>query len=181
MRHKYATDAIVLSRTPVGEAAILVTLLTSELGLIRARAEGLRRPGAKLAHALQTLNESEVTLVRGKEGWRLSGALLERAWFRDLTRPARSRAGRVAGLLLRLVHGEVSDPALHAFLRDFIAALPGQGEEEQDASECIAALRLLFLLGLDAGPIPEVQGPLPPSLRREIIARINQGLVASGL
>ena len=45
---------------------MLVTLLTPELGLVRARAEGVRRSGAKLAHALQTLHASDVILVRGK-------------------------------------------------------------------------------------------------------------------
>ncbi len=72
MRHKYASPAVVVARSPLGERAVLLTLLTGDLGLIRARAEGLRKPGAKLAHALQTFSESEVTLVRGKDGggWR---------------------------------------------------------------------------------------------------------------
>src|SRR3989338_714111 len=77
MRHKYETRGIVLSRSPVGEAIPFVTLLTPELGLVRALAQSIRKPNAKLASALTTFAESSVVLVRGRDGWRLSGAVLE--------------------------------------------------------------------------------------------------------
>lgn len=183
MRHKYATRAIVLARTPIAESALLVTLLTEELGLVRARAEGLRKPGAKLAHALQTFDACEVTLVRGKEGWRLSGALLEEHWFARLDASARSRAGRVNGLLLRLVQGEGGDLALFPLFVGFLKSLPGLAEDVQDTAEVYAALRLLALLGLDAGTLPseETLAPLAPDERRALVTRINHGLAASGL
>lgn len=182
MRHKYTTNAIVLARTPLAESATLVTLLTREFGLVRARAEGLRKPGAKLAHALQTLDRSEVTLVRGKEAWRLSGALLGERLFDKLTRPMRLRAGRVNGLLLRLVHGEANDALLFDVFAQFLEALPSLSEEEQDAAEIIAALRMLSLLGLDAGPLPEEpHAPLSEDERRALVTRVNRGIQASGL
>ena len=183
MRHKYATDAIVLARTPLKESATLLTLLTEEFGVLRARAEGLRKPGSKLAHALQTFDRCEVTLVRGKEGWRLSGALLEERWFSKLDRKGRERAGRVNGLLLRLVQGEVNDTFLFSIFIRFLEALAGREEEGQDAAECFAALRVLASLGLDAGAIPEDHeyAPLPPEERRALVTRINRGIAASGL
>ncbi len=183
MRHKYVTSSIVLARTPLAESASLVTLLTDEFGLICARAEGLRKPGAKLAHALQTLDRSSVTLVRGKEGWRLSGALLEEHWFAKLDRPARLRAGRVAGLLLRLVRGEANDPELYNLFAQFLEALPERSEESQDALECITALHMLAILGLDAGALPGTDHyePLTAEERRALVTRINHGIQASGL
>lgn len=183
MRHKYVTSSFVLARTPLAESATLVTLLTDEFGLIRARAEGLRKPGAKLAHALQTLDRSEVTLVRGKEGWRLSGAILDAHWFEKLDRASRLRAGRIAGLLLRLVHGEANEPALFDLFADFIRALPSLPETSQDTLECVTALRMLALLGLDAGPLPATDAyePLSAEERRAMVTRINHGILASGL
>lgn len=183
MRHKYVTRALVLARHPVAESASFVTLLTEEFGLVRARAEGLRKPGAKLAHALQTLDECEVTLVRGKEAWRLSGAVLEESWFRALDRPARLRAGRVNGLLLRLVHGEANDPALFTLFIGFLAALPRLPDASQDTAEVMIALRLLAALGLDAGPLPldDSYEPLDPDARRALVTRVNRGILASGL
>lgn len=182
MRHKYVTRAIVLQRSPLSEAATLVTLITSDLGLIRARAEGLRKPGAKLASALQTLASCEVTLVRGKEGWRLSGALLEENWFARFSRTERLRAGRVAGLVLQLVHGETQD-SLYQIFSEFLTSLPTLSEGEQDTVECLAALRILAALGLDTGAIPlsAPLEPLTPDARRAIVMRINRGIAASGL
>lgn len=183
MRHKYATRAVVLHRSPLAESAMLVALLTDDFGLVRARAEGLRKPGAKLAHALQTLSEVEVTLVRGKEGWRLSGALLARNRFEEFSRTERLRAGRVASLLLRLVHGESSDPVIYRLFSEFLEAFPGKSEELQDTIECLAALRIVSTLGLDAGDVPplETESPFTPEERRDIVMRINRGLTASGL
>ncbi|MDB5189470.1 MAG: repair protein RecO, repair protein RecO [Parcubacteria group bacterium] len=186
MRHKYTTPGIVLARSPLSEAGMLVTLLTPELGLIRARAEGLRKSGAKLAHALQTLNESELMLVRGKEGWRLTGAVLAQDRFGMLSRSARIRSARVASLLLRLVRGEASDPQLHQLFMEFVCALPGLSPEDEDSAESLIALRLLSALGVDAGSEPpEGYGVDAFSYalenRKDLIVRINRGILASGL
>ena len=193
MRHKYATSAIVLARSPLSEASSLVTLLTSEVGLVRARAQGLRKPGAKMASALQTLIESDVLLLRGKEGWRLAGALRTHDWFRELSVPARLRAGRIANLLLRLVSGESADPILYDIFIQFLGALSEESGDEseaaQDAMECLVALRILHAHGVDAGVVPGgLSGEYEPDLlrsisqnREEFIVRINRGITASGL
>lgn len=189
MRHKYETRGIVLSRTPFGEANALVTLLTPELGLVRARAQSVRRPGAKLAAALATFAESSLVLVRGREGWRVAGAVLEENWFKRLSLIApRRRASRVCGLLLRLVAGEAHDPALFPIMRGFFGALSELPEDTHEAAEMLAALRILAALGLDAGGIQgEASVFTSPVLstvagdRAQYVARINRGIAASGL
>lgn len=189
MRHKYTTAAIALARTPLSEASALVTLLTGDFGVIRARSQGLRKPGAKMGAGLQTLSESDVTLLKGKEGWRLAGSILARDWSRALLPTARTRAGRVAELMLRFVRGEVNDPVLFVIYTNFIGSLANLSEEEQDAAECLAVLRILRRLGLDAGIIPgktdddysEAVRVAVQSDRKDIINRINRGIAASGL
>ncbi|NNM83868.1 hypothetical protein HKL94_01445 [Candidatus Parcubacteria bacterium] len=189
MRHKYETHGIVLARSPLGEANILITLLTPDLGLVRARAQGLRQSGAKLAAALVTFAESEVVLVRGKEGWRLAGAVLEQNWFVSLQHASsRARAARVCHLLLRLVAGETHDPALFSVVKEFLHALAVLPEDTHEAAEMLAALRLLAALGLDAGEIPSGAPESSPELlalvardRMKYITRINHGITASGL
>ncbi len=185
MRHKYPTKAIVLSRTPIAEESLLIALLTKELGLVRARAQGIRKMGAKLAAALPTLAESDVVLVAGKDGWRISGALLSGNHFYDLVPSARARAGRIATLLLRLVHGESPDAALYAIYESFLAALRTLPEAKHDAAELLAALRTLAALGLDGGEAGEAFDDdalaLVEASRRSVIARVNRGIAASGL
>ena len=180
MRHKYATSAIVLARSPLSEESALVTLLTGDLGLVRARAQGIRKPGAKLSAALQTLSESEVILVRGKDIWRLSGAVLKENRFQNMSRAARLRAARISGLILRLVAGESADPVLYTALNDFLEDVTSRAEDEHDAAECLAALRILRALGLDAGDEPANLSEVTAN-RSSIILRINRGIAASGL
>lgn len=189
MRHKYETRGIVLSRSPLGEANTMVTLLTADLGLVRARAQGLRRSGAKLAPALTTFADSELVLIRGKVEWRIAGAVLGGNWFEQMKeRAPRERAARVCGLLLRLVAGEVHDPALFPILTGFFGALATLPEDLHEAAEMLAVLRILAELGFDTGKIPGNPSAFTPELLAEItadragaIARINRGIEASGL
>lgn len=179
----------MLSRTHLGEANVLVTLITPDLGLVRARAQGLRRSGAKLAHSLKTFSESSVVLVRGKESWRVAGAVLEKDWFARLgVAEPRARAGRISGLLLRLVAGEANDQKLFTIIKEFFDALVTINSGLHEAAEIMAALRILNALGLYAGEIPGGEPAFAPELLAEIlekrtsyIARINNGLNASGL
>ncbi len=189
MRHKYETRGIVLSRTPSGEANAFITLITPGLGLVRARAQGVRRPGAKLAAALATFAESSCVLVHGKEGWRIAGAVLEENWFMRVEHPAaRETAARVSGLLLRLVAGEAHEPELFSIIIGFFEALSRLPEEAYESVEALAVLRVLAALGLDAGNIPGEASEFTPPLiaemraaRTEYVARINRGIAASGL
>lgn len=189
MRHKYQTLGIVLARSPLGEASATVTLLTESLGLVRARAQGVRRAGAKLAPALATFAESSVVLVHGGEGWRVAGAVLEESWSAKMARPqTRSVAVRITGLLLRLVAGETRDQDLFPIMQGFFKALTIAKDEEMDILEALAALRILRALGLDAGEIPGKADEFSSlilenvaSERASYIKRVNNGLVASGL
>lgn len=189
MRQNYPTEGIVLGRRPVAEESVLITVLTKDLGLIRARAQGLRKPGAKLASALQTLSESEVTTVAGRDGWRVSGAVLRTNWFRALPSASRERASRVAALILRLVPGEAADPELYRLFALFLSALATMPPEAHEALECLAVLRLLSTLGLDSGDLPGTSAePYGVEALRQVyarraafVARANAGISASGL
>lgn len=189
MRHRYDTRGIVLARSPLGEANALVTLLTPELGLVRARAQSVRSSGAKLAAALTTLTESSVILVRGKEGWRLAGAIAEASWFAHIpSKEARERVARVGGLILRLVPGEAPNPELFGVLQAYLAGLAQFPETLHEAAEVLAVLRILQTLGLDTGDTGEALSPFDPESLARIkedqaayITRINAGIAASGL
>lgn len=188
MQHKYRTDVLVLARHPVKEHDATVVLATPDFGIIRARTAGLRKPGSKMAAGLQTLMESNVALIRAKDGWRLAGALSLRDWSKELSFESRKRFARVSELMQRLSHGEEAEPRLYEEARSFADALSKLPEDEQDAAECLAALRVLHILGHDAGDMPgnfcdygskalaAVGGE-----RKSYIARINNGIIASGL
>lgn len=189
MRHKYETRGIVLARTSLGEASAYITILTPELGLVRARAQSVRRSGAKLSSALATFAESSVVLVRGKDDWRITGAVLEENWFMQMkSAAARAAAARITGLALRLVAGEVHDQRVYSLLTSYFSALSDIAEDQYESAESLAALRILAILGLDAGDIPgEITMFSPDVLEKiadnqtEYAARISHGIEASGL
>lgn len=189
MRVKYHTRGIVLARLHSGEANSTIVLLTPDVGLVYARAQGVRKSGAKLAPALGTLAENICILVRGKEGWRITGAVLEDDWFSKLPSfETRSRAARISSLVARLVVGEERDHALYPIIISFLKALATLPEESHESIEILAALRILTVLGLDIGEVP-IDDPLFGSdllatIQRDrvkYIARINNGIAASGL
>lgn len=67
----YFTDAIVLSKTDVGEADTLFSLYTKEYGKVRARAQGVKKEEAKLRGHLEVLNTARIGFVTTKQGERL--------------------------------------------------------------------------------------------------------------
>ena len=188
MRHKYATQSIVLARTPLGESSALIALLTPDLGLVYARAQGVRQSGAKLASALATFAESMTTLVRGREGWRLTGAVLGRNWYLALeSASSAQRAARVAGLMQRLSAQEACDPALFSIFLNLLQTLSWAPAILHEAAEILASLQALAALGLDSGELPTVEPTSISTLehiaqeRVTYVARINRGISASGL
>lgn len=165
---------------------MVTTLLTRDFGLLLARAEGVRRSGAKLSHALQTLSQSELILVKGKEGWRVTGALLKDDCFGTLSRDARLRASRVSGLLQRLFGKEIPDPRVYTDFLAFMEALREADEDTQDALETLMAIRLLSHLGVEASSsVPSGFGESSLAFakenRKELIGRINRSISISGL
>lgn len=72
--HIYQTKAFVIDSMDVGEANKLLTLFTSDLGLIFASAQSVRVLKSKLRPSIQDLSFSKIALVRGKEYWRLTSA-----------------------------------------------------------------------------------------------------------
>src|SRR5678810_1294690 len=104
--HIYTTKGLVLSARPVREADRTYAILTRDLGLVRASATGVRKESSKLRGALEPFVISNISLVRGKEYWRITSAEVLRPI------PAEAGIGRPLALLERLVAREAAHPKL---------------------------------------------------------------------
>ncbi|MBX4206578.1 recombination protein O N-terminal domain-containing protein [Candidatus Parcubacteria bacterium] len=104
--HIYTTKGIVLGAWPLREADRTYSILTRDLGLVRASASGVRKEESKLRGALEPFVLSSVSLVRGKEYWRITSA----ETLRPI--PAEAGIGRPLALLEKLVQGEAAHPEL---------------------------------------------------------------------
>ncbi len=65
-RKTYKTRGIVLRHTPIGEADRVLTLLTSDLGKVRAVARGVRRVKSKLAGHVEPFTYVSVSISYGR-------------------------------------------------------------------------------------------------------------------
>jgi DNA repair protein RecO (recombination protein O) len=80
-RRLYVTDAIVLSRFDFGEADRILTLLTPELGKIKAIAKGIRRPTSRIGGSLEPLAELRLQLAKGRTFDVVTQVTMQHAWL----------------------------------------------------------------------------------------------------
>lgn len=188
----YETEAIILSAAPSAECGRAYTLLTPELGIVVARAEGVRKSASKFRYALQTLSTLSLSLVRGKGFYRIVHAE-PRLSYRSLLASASgalSLAARIAWLLRRMVGEGEANPKLFAVIKEFLILLSTTPRESLSLLEIATVMRVLSLLGY----FPErseyadmFEGPLAPALprvgalREHLIKDINEALSASHL
>jgi DNA repair protein RecO (recombination protein O) len=65
-QRSYASEAIILKRSDLGEADRVITLFAPYKGKFHAVAKGARRPISKLAGHLELLNRSQLQLAQGR-------------------------------------------------------------------------------------------------------------------
>ena len=186
-------EGIVLGKRGVGEANVLVSILTRDLGLVRALARSARAENSKLRYGLEPLTRARFSFVRGKNEWKLTGVeQVSRASLSSTVAQAR-QAGRVAKLLQRLIHGEEVAPALYESVASGLKALTGApGEAEAESIESVLVLKILYHLGylphtdelksfIDADFFSYELAAEATASRRLLMRAINESLHATGL
>src|SRR5213596_2588341 len=79
---RYTTDAIVLSHFDLGEADRVLTLITPEIGKLKAIAKGIRRPTSRVGGSLEPFAELRVQLARGRTFDVITQVVVGHAWLR---------------------------------------------------------------------------------------------------
>ena len=151
--HIYHTEAFVIASQDLGEASRRIMLYTRELGLLEARAQGVRKLAAKLRYGLSEYSLVRVSLVKGKNEWRIVGAIHDNL----LNKIAEGRDGRVLiahvfSLLERLIHGEganhqLFDVLISGFRYLEIGFPSGNPISKMANAEIIFVLNILYHLG----------------------------------
>jgi DNA repair protein RecO len=149
--HIYHTDSFVLAHSSAGEAGNYIYLFTRELGLLGAKAQGVRLLQSKLRYSLQDFSRTEVSLVRGKEIWRLTGAKKRD----DIIQLSKDNINvfkvwaRIFSLLKRLLTGEEKNERLFDLIvsgYDFILSVKTPKDNLLNF-ETLIVLRILQCLG----------------------------------
>ena len=162
--HIYTTKGLILSERPVREADRVYTIMTRDLGLVRATALGVRKEVSKLRGNIEPFSLSSISLVRGKEHWRATSAEFIQA-VTPLPVVARPLA-----LLEKLIQGEVPHPELF----DAIESAVTSAETNSEMFEINLVSKTLFHLGY----LKEKDLTLD---KESLVKAINEGIQASHL
>ena len=145
MYQKYTTQALVLGSRETGENDRVFALYTRDFGLVRARASAIRRERSRMRYALQHYAHAQVSLVRGRRGWRLAGASAIRSASGE--QKGAATFARIAELVKRLVTGEDKNEYLFAALAEAHAAFISADENISATIEIVCVARILYSLG----------------------------------
>jgi recombinational DNA repair protein (RecF pathway) len=161
----HTTEAVILDHQDFGEANRWCFLLTPDFGLVVARAQGVRELKSKLGGHLSRFSQAQISLVRGRECWRLIGADEVEASRPGLD--ALQAMSRIAGMLRRLLPEAGADPELFSLVKQGFLTLP-----EKEVALVWNILRLLgYMERAEIGHYPEAV----------LIQEINQALSDSML
>ncbi|OHA27002.1 MAG: hypothetical protein A3C06_04525 [Candidatus Taylorbacteria bacterium RIFCSPHIGHO2_02_FULL_46_13] len=194
MHHIYETQSFVLSATSSGEADRQFLLYTREFGLVRAIGQGVRELKSKLRYSLQPYSHSVVNLVKGRSGWRLTNARLEKNHYQARHGdPMRVMIlARVFSLLRRMLHGEEQNKQLFDAVAGGLAFLESAQDISLPEVELVIVLRILYHLGY-VGSSPSFSSALVNGVwdttllseavreRRAVLRSVNESLKASHL
>jgi DNA repair protein RecO (recombination protein O) len=130
----YTYTAIILKKREVGETDRLYVLYTREAGKVLALGRGTRKPQAKLAGQLETLNIGMVMVARSKGRGNITGAVAE--WYGVALKQNTLALTQVFDALKifdRMVGGEERDVKLFDLVREYLEAIEQSLIESKDA------------------------------------------------
>jgi DNA repair protein RecO (recombination protein O) len=156
--HLYSTEGIILKKKNFGEADTLLYILTKDLGLIIASARSTRVSKSKLKGSLQEFTLVTITVVRGKNGWKITSAVMERNFFFDLLPDLRKILAKMVLILLKMIQGEIPHKELYNIIHQGLKEMSVSSKEKLYVLEAVIILRVMSELGyvLPRGNIAEL-------------------------
>ncbi len=152
MHHIYNTEGFVIGGTNIGEANKLLKIFTKDFGMITGSAQGIRHLKSKLRYSLQDFSYSSVSLVKGKDMWRVVNAEKKVDMFASFRTEKKKFEifARALSLLKRFLHGEERNDALFSVFSSgclFLSEVEPLSPQNLKNFEYILVLRILYYLG----------------------------------
>ncbi len=145
----------MLGSKKTGDANKYCLIFTRDLGLIGATVQGIRFSKSKLRYSLQDFSYADVSVVRGKEVWRVTSASQVLSLYDSFknNKAVLDVVVRILSLVRRLVRGEEKNERLFETLERTFSFV-GQNElkkEELAGFESAAVVKILDALGYGPG------------------------------
>ena len=147
--HNYHASVLVLKKTKLGEADLILTMLAGDGSLVKAVAKGARKPTSSFATRLDLFCESEVMLVRGRKlDIAREPRLLE---SHDAVRSnvaANYAASPILDCLAQVALPDLPVEHLYAMSSAALSHFDGLAEEHMPAITAAFLMKLFALLGI---------------------------------
>jgi recombinational DNA repair protein (RecF pathway) len=142
---KYTTDSFVIASKEHGEADRIFKLYTKDFGMIFAIAKGVRHLKSKLKPHLGVGERVKISLVKGKEFWRL----VEAVKYDEDNIPIQSKKhfAKIIAVISRLVQGEEKNLGVYETLVKLNKSLFSLQNGCLEGLELIASTKVLSSLG----------------------------------
>lgn len=150
---RYQTEGIVLSSTDSKEADKYLHILTEDFGLLYATARGVRKESSKLRYSLQPLSRAKISLVQGRDVWRIVGAEEVDSFYLKSNSEQFILLQKINLLIRRLIQGEEPNKDLYdAVVSGFLFLTKSDlSKDELQSVEYLIVLRILYSLGYISG------------------------------
>jgi recombinational DNA repair protein (RecF pathway) len=139
MHHIYTTQGFIVHSSPQGESGKFLLIFTKDFGMIGATAQGIRLDQSKLRYHIQDFDLANISIVRGKEVWRITGA--SEMDHENITKVHI----QILKLLKRLLQGEDKNEKLFEIIEELYKTKIENNDFEY--IEIITVLRILESLG----------------------------------
>lgn len=144
MYHIHTTEAFVLNVYPSGEKNNFITLFTREFGMIRAKAQSVRSDSSKLRYSLQEYSYIQISLVKGKEIWRITNAIPIFNLYFELKKD--EKKFRVLARIFLLISRLIPEEGCETLIFDDIEEICMNAKDSVYTDKSIETLEWLFVL-----------------------------------
>ena len=148
----YTTDGLIIESRIFGESNKIYFILTRDFGLIRATAQGVCKVESKQKFGLQTLSFSKISLVKGKEIWKITSAVPVENVFYNLTgqKEKLNLFIRVISLVRKLLVEEEKEPIFFDVVKSLYEFLKTENANNKDkisSAELLTVMKILHASG----------------------------------
>lgn len=143
----YTTDAIILKRITLETDAVYV-LFTLDFGLIYAKAVSVRKSSSKLKFSLQQYFYSNVSLVKGRSGFKITSAIFYENFLNNsISKTSKVAVANICKTLERLVSGQEKHSQLFEIVKKGLFKLTSVSVDDVPFVEIMIILLILYHLG----------------------------------
>lgn len=148
----YTTEGLIIESRIFGESNKIYFILTRDFGLIKATAQGVCKIESKQKFGLQTLSFSKISLVKGRDIWKITSAISLENVFSNL-KEDRNKLNifiRIISLIRKLLLEEEKEPIFFdvvEFLYKFLKTENASNKDKLSSAELLTVMKILHTAG----------------------------------